>query len=58
MESYILLVRMDSDWLYRWFVNDDYGRCVGMSARAFFTESEAEDDLQLFLELVRGELAA
>jgi hypothetical protein len=56
MESWFFLVRLDNQWLYRWYVNNDYGQPIAMSCRNFWTKQEAEADLRVFLgmlELVR-----
>lgn len=57
MDSWFFLVRMDNEWMWRWFVNDDYGKPIAMSYRGFWSEEEARENLELYLELIKVELA-
>lgn len=52
MDSWIFMVRLDDEWQYRWFVNNDYGQPVAMSSGSFWSRDEAEADLEAFLQIV------
>jgi hypothetical protein len=43
--------------MWRWFVNNDYGRPIAMSCRGFWSKEEAEQDLMLFQSLMNLEAA-
>jgi hypothetical protein len=57
MDSWFVLVRMDNEWMWRWFVNDDYGKPIAMSCRGFWSEVEARDNLELYLEIIKIQFA-
>jgi hypothetical protein len=57
MTSWFFLVRMDKEWMWRWFVNDDYGNPIAVSYQGFWSQEEAKANLEMYQELVKLEIA-
>ena len=55
MDSWLVLIRLDDKWLYRWIVYNDYGQPIAMSARGFWSKGEAENDLDTFRSILNVE---
>ncbi|WP_420607894.1 hypothetical protein [Novosphingopyxis sp.] len=57
MNPWFYLVHLDGDWLYRWFILNDYGKQIAMSCDGFWSQDEARLNLESFMELVKLEPA-
>ncbi len=55
MNAWFYLVHLDGDWLYRWFILDDYGNQLAMSCKGFWSRPEAEASLSQFMSIVKLE---
>lgn len=41
------MFHMDQDYMWRWYLIDDYGNLVAISARSFFNFEDARRDAEL-----------